>query len=224
MIEKRARARKAPAGKAREEDAGKALRFGPTLIARLDALAAFTEIQGQLTRRYLTPAHVAAMGQVRAWMEEAGMAVRVDAVCNIIGRYEAKQPGAPAILLGSHIDTVVDAGKYDGNLGVLAAVAAVGDLGHRGERLDHAIEAAIRGHGGRRGDPQRSAQAKVWSEAMSEITRRQLLAFFGAAAARALKRVRQRLKRRAVRRCRRDRWARARTPRRSCPGPAGCRS
>jgi allantoate deiminase len=140
MIEKRARARKAQAVEAQAAGAGKALRFGPTLMARLDALAAFTEIPGQLTRRYLTPAHVAAMGQVQAWMEEAGMAVRVDAVCNVIGRYEAKQPGAPAILLGSHIDTVVDAGKYDGNLGVLAAIAAVADLGHRGERLDHAVE------------------------------------------------------------------------------------
>ena len=99
MIEKRARARKAQAGKARAAYPGKALRFGPALMARLDALAAFTEVPGQLTRRYLTPAHVAAMGQVRAWMEEAGMQARVDAVCNVIGRYEGKRPGAPAILL-----------------------------------------------------------------------------------------------------------------------------
>jgi allantoate deiminase len=140
MIEKRARARKMQAEKGRAAGAGKALRFGPALMARLDALAAFTEVPGQLTRRYLTPAHVAAMGQVRAWMEAAGMQVRLDAVCNVIGRYEAKRPGAPAILLGSHIDTVVDAGKYDGNLGVLAAIAAVADLGERGERLGHAIE------------------------------------------------------------------------------------
>ncbi len=140
MIEKRARARKTQPAKARAGGAGLALRFGPALMARLDALAAFTEVPGQLTRRYLTPAHVGAMGQVRAWMEEAGMQVRLDAVCNVIGRYEAKKPGAPAILLGSHIDTVVDAGKYDGNLGVLAAIAAVGDMAARGERLDHAIE------------------------------------------------------------------------------------
>jgi allantoate deiminase len=145
MIEKQARARKALTGKARAvkaqtASAGKALRFGPTLMGRLDALAGFTEVPSQLTRRYLTPAHVAAMQQVKAWMEEAGMQVRVDAVCNVIGRYEATGPGAPAIVLGSHIDTVVDAGKYDGNLGVLAAVAAVGDMASRGERLDHAIE------------------------------------------------------------------------------------
>ncbi len=135
MIEKRARARKSQAGKA-----DKAFGFGPTLMARLDTLAAFTEVPGQLTRRYLTPAHVAAMGQVQAWMEQAGMQSRTDAVCNVIGRYEGKSPGAPAILLGSHIDTVVDAGKYDGNLGVLAAIAAVADMSDRGERLGHAIE------------------------------------------------------------------------------------
>jgi len=115
-------------------------RFGPPLMARLDALAAFTEVPGQLTRRYLTPAHLAAMRQVQAWMEEAGMRVRVDAVCNVLGRYEGRKAGAPALMLGSHIDSVVDAGKYDGNLGVLAAIAAVGELAGRGERLDHAIE------------------------------------------------------------------------------------
>lgn len=137
MIEKRARARKSQAGK---KTAGKALHFGPTLMARLDALAAFTEVPGQLTRRYLTSAHVSAMRQVRTWMEEAGMAARFDAVCNVVGRYEGKTPGAPAILLGSHIDTVVDAGKYDGNLGVLAAIAAVADMSARGVKLDHAVE------------------------------------------------------------------------------------
>jgi allantoate deiminase len=109
-------------------------------MARLEALAAFTEVPGQLTRRYLSPAHVEAMGQVQAWMQEARMQVRVDAVCNVVGRYEGQARGAPAIILGSHIDTVVDAGKYDGNLGVLASIAVVGDLASRGERLDHAIE------------------------------------------------------------------------------------
>jgi allantoate deiminase len=132
--------KRAGAGKVRSAESGGTLRFGPPLMARLDALAALTEVPGQLTRRYLTPAHVAAMRQVQAWMEEAGMQVRVDAVCNVIGRYEGKAPGAAALMLGSHIDTVVDAGRYDGNLGVLAAIAAVGDLARRNERLDHAIE------------------------------------------------------------------------------------
>jgi hydantoinase/carbamoylase family amidase len=138
MIEKRAKARKVQA-------AGKAMRFGPALMARLDALAAFTEVPGQLTRRYLSPAHVDAMRQVEAWMAEAGMRVRTDPLCSVFGRYEGRTAGAPAIMLGSHIDTVVDAGLYDGALGVLAAIAVVADMARRGERLDHAIEVAAFG-------------------------------------------------------------------------------
>jgi allantoate deiminase len=109
-------------------------------MARLDTLAAFTEVEGQLTRRYLSPAHIAAMRQVEAWMVEAGMSVRTDPLLSLFGRYEGKKPGAPAIMLGSHIDTVIDAGRYDGNLGVLAAIAVVAELRDRGERLEHAVE------------------------------------------------------------------------------------
>ena len=116
------------------------LRFAPDLMARIDALAAFTEVEGQLTRRYLSPAHTAAMRQVETWMADAGMAVRTDPLLSVFGRYEGKVPGAPAIMIGSHIDTVIDAGRYDGNLGVLAAIAAVAELRNRGERLDRAVE------------------------------------------------------------------------------------
>jgi allantoate deiminase len=121
-------------------DAASGLPFGPGLMARLDALSAFTEVQGQLTRRYLSPAHIAAKGQVEAWMAEAGMTVRTDPLMSAFGRYEGKEPGTPAIMIGSHIDTVLDAGRYDGNLGVLAAIAAVAELRDRGERLEHAVE------------------------------------------------------------------------------------
>jgi allantoate deiminase len=116
------------------------MRFGPGLMARLDALAVHTEVEGQLTRRYLSPAHIAAMRQVAAWMAEAGMRVRTDPLMSLFGRYEGRPPGAPAIMIGSHLDTVVDAGRYDGNLGVLAAMAAVAELRDRGERLEHAVE------------------------------------------------------------------------------------
>ena len=116
------------------------LRFGPGLMARLDALAAFTEVEGQLTRRYLSPAHIAAMRQVEAWMVEAGMSVRTDPLLSLFGRYEGKKPGAPAIMIGSHMDTVIDAGRYDGNLGVLAAIAGVAELRGCGQRLAHAVE------------------------------------------------------------------------------------
>jgi allantoate deiminase len=116
------------------------LSSGTTVMARLDALAEFTETPGRLTRLYLTPEHKAAALQVRVWMEEAGMSARMDAVGNIVGRYEGEQPNAPALLVGSHIDTVRDAGKYDGNLGVLAAIQAVAELHARRVRLPCAIE------------------------------------------------------------------------------------
>ena len=113
---------------------------GEALMARLDDLARFTDQPGALTRLYLSPAHKAATRQVAAWMEEAGMAAEVDAVANVAGRYEGERPGLPAVLLGSHIDTVRDAGRYDGNLGVIAAIQAVAELNRRGERLPFAVE------------------------------------------------------------------------------------
>ncbi len=75
-----------------------------------------------------------------AWMGEAGMTSRIDAAGNVVGRYEGDRPGLPALLIGSHIDTVRNAGKYDGNFGVLAGVAAVAELNRRAERLPFAIE------------------------------------------------------------------------------------
>ena len=117
-----------------------ALAHGPALMARLDELATFSDEQDRLTRLYLSPAHRLAMDHVMAWMQAAGMTARIDAVGNVVGRYEASRAGAPAVLIGSHIDTVADAGKYDGNLGVLAGIAAVEALSRAGERLPVAIE------------------------------------------------------------------------------------
>ncbi|MCE3249828.1 MAG: argE, partial [Geminicoccaceae bacterium] len=109
-------------------------------MARLEELATFSDEEGRLTRLYLSPAHGRAMRQIAAWMTAAGMAARSDPVGNVIGRYEAREPGAPALLIGSHIDTVVDAGRYDGALGVLAGIAAVAALQEAGERLPVALE------------------------------------------------------------------------------------
>jgi allantoate deiminase len=68
------------------------------------------------------------------------MAVREDEAANLIGRYEAEQPGAPVLLLGSHLDSVRDAGRYDGPLGVLVALACVEQLAAAQRRLPFAIE------------------------------------------------------------------------------------
>jgi allantoate deiminase len=114
--------------------------LGKRVMERLDALAEISEMPGALTRRFLTPAHAKAMEQVSAWMRDAGMSVRVDAMASVIGRIEGQQTGAPAILIGSHIDTVIDAGKYDGNLGVISGIEAAAALAREAKPLRHAIE------------------------------------------------------------------------------------
>lgn len=116
------------------------LDFGHEVMARLDELARCTSEEGRLTRLSLTPAHKAAATEVQRWMEEAGMTARLDAIGNVVGRYEGSTPGLPALLLGSHIDTVPDAGKYDGMLGVITAIAAVAELHRQGQRLPLAVE------------------------------------------------------------------------------------
>lgn len=113
---------------------------GSVLMARLDRLAQASAEPGALTRLTLTPAHREAALIVAEWMGEAGMSVRIDRVGNVVGRYEGSTPGAPALLVGSHIDTVRDAGRFDGNLGVVLGIAAVADLSRRGRVLTYAIE------------------------------------------------------------------------------------
>ncbi|MCT2388069.1 allantoate amidohydrolase [Erwinia pyrifoliae] len=110
------------------------------VMARCDALAEISETPQYLTRVYLSPEHLRANALVGKWMQAAGMQVWQDGVGNICGRYEGQRPEAKALLLGSHLDTVRNAGRYDGMLGVLAAIEAVQFLHDRGERLPLAIE------------------------------------------------------------------------------------
>ena len=119
---------------------GEELSAGRAVMAALADLARFSSQWNGLTRLYLTPEHKRAALHVQAWMQDAGMAASIDPVGNVVGRYEGRRAGAPALILGSHIDTVRDAGHYDGNLGVVAAIQVVAALHDAGERLDHAIE------------------------------------------------------------------------------------
>ncbi len=95
------------------------------LMARLDEFAAFTDEPGQLTRLYLSPAHRKACDLIVEWAREAGLEAHIDAAGNVHARHEGRTPGAPALMIGSHIDTVRDAGRYDGNLGALAGMLFV---------------------------------------------------------------------------------------------------
>ena len=113
---------------------------GAEIMARLDAMAEVSESPDVLTRRCYVPEHRRINVMVARWMRDAGMVVREDAVGNVIGRYEGHEPGATAIMIGSHGDTVVDAGRYDGALGVLSAIHVVEQLNARGIRYANAIE------------------------------------------------------------------------------------
>jgi allantoate deiminase len=113
---------------------------GRRLMARLDEFAAFTDDPPKLTRLYLSEAHRRAAAQYLAWARAIGLDARIDPAGNIVARYEGRRVGAPALMIGSHIDTVRDAGRYDGNLGALAALAVVEELAGKGERLDVAVE------------------------------------------------------------------------------------
>ncbi len=114
--------------------------LGQEIVRRIDDLAAVSEESDHLTRVYLTEALRQAADLIQSWMREAGMSTHLDAIGNVCGRYEGERPGAPCLMLGSHYDTVRDAGKWDGPLGVITAIACIADLNRRGKRLPFAIE------------------------------------------------------------------------------------
>ena len=110
------------------------------VLERVETLAGFSELDGGLTRVAYSKEYRAASEAVIAWMTEAGMEARLDAVGNVVGRYEGETPGLPCLMMGSHLDSVRDAGKYDGPLGVLVPLACVEALSQAGRRLPFAVE------------------------------------------------------------------------------------
>ena len=97
--------------------------------------------KGQLTVTYLTDAHRACAAQIAALMREVGFdSVEIDAVGNVVGRYEAAVPGARTLMTGSHYDTVRNGGKYDGRLGIFVPIACVRELARQGRRLAFGFE------------------------------------------------------------------------------------
>ena len=116
--------------------------IGTDILERVAELGRHSDSPDHYTRVYLSAAHRAAARRIAAWMEEAGMRVRVDPVGSVIGRYDAAAPDAKTLLMGSHFDSVRNGGKYDGVLGILVPIACVTELRRRGERLPVAIEIA----------------------------------------------------------------------------------
>ncbi|MFJ3799042.1 M20 family metallo-hydrolase [Streptomyces sp. NPDC090088] len=96
-----------------------------------------------VNRLALTDADATGRRQVIAWMEDAGLSVRVDRMGNVYGRREGIDPTAAPVLTGSHIDSVATAGAFDGCLGVLGGIEVVRTLNERGIRTRRSIEVGV---------------------------------------------------------------------------------
>jgi beta-ureidopropionase / N-carbamoyl-L-amino-acid hydrolase len=112
---------------------------GPLIMAMAERLARFSDQENALTCTYLTPAHQATAAQLRDWMLAADLAVTTDAVGNVIGRWHSEHDGAPTMLTGSHFDTVINAGKFDGRLGILLPIAVIASLRRVDAQLPYSV-------------------------------------------------------------------------------------
>ena len=108
------------------------------VLARCGKLACFSETRNGICRPFLSPPMHDCHREIGAWLTAAGAEVTVDAAGNLRGLYPATQSGPARLMLGSHLDTVPNAGPYDGVLGVLIAVALLDCLEH--QSLPFAIE------------------------------------------------------------------------------------
>jgi allantoate deiminase len=114
--------------------------FGDEIVGRINELGAISETPEHLARFFLTREHRAAADLILTWMRSAGMRAHLDTIGNVCGRYEGDRPALPCLMLGLHYDTVRDAGKWDGPLGLITAISCVADLHKRGRRLPFAVE------------------------------------------------------------------------------------
>src|SRR5215472_17367598 len=108
------------------------------IISRCRSLASHSEEAHGLTRTFLSRPMHTVHAEVGRWMKDAGMSVCVDSIGNIRGCYPGADPNAPGLIIGSHLDTVPNAGAFDGPLGILLAVALLEQL--EGQHLPFAIE------------------------------------------------------------------------------------
>ncbi|MFL2934411.1 MAG: allantoate amidohydrolase [Thalassobaculaceae bacterium] len=112
----------------------------PNISEMIHRLAELSESTSGITRQFLSPEHREANTLVGSWMEMVGMRVLKDPIGNIIGRYEGLEADLPAVMIGSHLDTVVNAGKFDGILGVVLAIHCISALYKEKKRYRFPIE------------------------------------------------------------------------------------
>jgi allantoate deiminase len=120
------------------QTAGETIKRAEEVMARCRKLASFSEDAGATRRTFLSAPMRDCHREIAAWMEALGATVRADAAGNLRGLYPGTGPAVPRLLVGSHLDTVPNAGAFDGILGVVLAVALLGELG--GKRLPFGIE------------------------------------------------------------------------------------
>jgi ureidoglycolate amidohydrolase len=114
------------------------------LLSEIDALASFSDTEAPaVTRIVFTPTDIKARAWLQARCEEAGLALRQDAVGNTFARWSGSDRSAPVVGTGSHIDAIPNAGKYDGVVGVLGGLEAIRTLRESGFRPTHAVELLI---------------------------------------------------------------------------------
>jgi N-carbamoyl-L-amino-acid hydrolase len=109
--------------------------FGTKILDMARQLAQFSETPDDLTCTYLSPAHKAAAAQLCDWMHAAGLVAQIDAIGNVVGRYPSAVRAAKTLIVGSHYDTVVNAGRFDGRLGILTALTVAEYLVRAGRPL-----------------------------------------------------------------------------------------
>jgi len=114
--------------------------LGATILEWSETLAQWSDDTDGLTCTYLSDSHRRCAAQLRDWMEEAGMLAHIDAIGNVVGRYESNQANAKTLITGSHYDTVRNGGKYDGRAGILMPIAVIGQMHRRGEKLPFNVE------------------------------------------------------------------------------------
>ncbi|GEO07979.1 allantoate amidohydrolase [Segetibacter aerophilus] len=98
------------------------------IVARIDELAAISEDQNGITRTFGTKAFIEGRNKVEFWMKEAGLATKIDSIGNVRGKLLCNQADAKTFVIASHIDTVVNAGKWDGPLGVTMGLDLIEQL------------------------------------------------------------------------------------------------
>lgn len=109
--------------------------FGARILDLVHQLAQFSELPERLMCTYFSPAHKAVATQLQDWMRAAGLRVDIDLVGNVIGHYEGGPTATKTLLVGSHYDTVANAGQFDGRLGILTALVVADYLQQAGRRL-----------------------------------------------------------------------------------------